>query len=658
MGKPFANMIFGISIVTLQDNLFLVIKYFLFIIKIEENVLAGKRFDASTKQASIHFGILSDGITAIGQAQDIHHAETDANLRTILANQEHARIIGTERFEAIDTNLRSIGEQLEKEGIKSDKILHVLRVEREKNMRRFQSIINAFQGQKDQLDLISDGQNATLFYLRQVLTNIEIKSEIASNSFNDLRMNALMIGKQASDSHAMTLNILNDIRKRLAETSTPNTNMIILYLKEYSEKTSQLDLLLEDASSFLKTKGKFSLDKLLDNCRKFMPHNYLRFLNEHIGPLRTSGLSHSVVSTLKLYSDDSIFGHRLMSASYLKNAEKSLLLQQTCMSVEDVPPAEFDHYVNSSIDRLRLYKRSLLESEYSLPIDLIKRLSSKLDSLIDLSGDISSYALADRIFKNLVLNFNWNQWTVVVSDHINVFSSLTKSGDLNMLVGGSVVLSKMSSQNMKTLLVAWKPFATAPVGSTVKMSSEAWDCIYARTRNILLRLLASDTTLTVNLLTGIASEEARSVLSQFSLQFCTIVTVLHESIVDGKKATSNMAAETNMKLDSRVFVIELDARNNLTLEVLVDTNKCEQGRIVKTNIDRKSFGSSAFDFLIRMPQTELALSKPDKAIHVINERLASYFSTLWSVTVISRAEETDSKVEYDFGAAKYLHMSN
>ena len=119
-----------------------------------------------------------------------------------------------------------------------------------------------------------------------------------------------------------------------------------------------------------------------------------------------------------------------------------------------------------------------------------------------------------------------------------------------------------------------------------------------------------------------------------------------------------MCAETNMKLESRVFVIELNAMNKLTLEVLVDTNKCDHGRIVKTNIDKKSVDNSAFDFLIRMPQTELALSKPDKAIHVINERLTSYFGTLWSVTVISRAEETDTKVEYDFGAAKYLHMGN
>lgn len=547
-------------------------------------------------------------------------------------------------------------EQLEKEGIKSDKILHVLWTEREKNIRRFQSIINAFQSQKDQLDLISDGQNATLFYLRQVFKNIEIKSEIASNSFNDLRLNALMLGNQVRDSNVMIQNILNDIRKRLAGTSTPNTMIIILHLREYSEKTLQLDLLFEGVFNFLKTKGNFSLNKLLENCRKFSPQDYLTFLNEHIHQLRTNGLSRSVVGTLKL---DSISGHRLMSASYLKNAEKSCLLHQTCMSAENVPQVEYDHYVNISIDKLRLCKRSLLESEYSLPIDLMKSLSSKLDSLIDLSGDISSYVLADRIFKNLVLNFNWNQWTVVVSDHIKVLSnsSSTKSGDL-MLVGGSVVLSKISDQNMKTLLVAWRPFATSPIGSPVKINSEAWDCIYRRTRNILLRLLASDTTLTVNLLIQIASEEARSVLSQSSLQFCTIATILHESILDGKKTTSIMCAETNMKLESRVFVIELNAMNKLTLEVLVDTNKCDHGRIVKTNIDKKSFDSSAFDFLIRMPQTELALSKPDKAIHVINERLTSYFGTLWSVTVISRAEETDTKVEYDFGAAKYLHMSN
>jgi hypothetical protein len=89
-------------------------------------VLQGKRFDVSTKQASIHFGILSDGITEIAKTQDLYHAQTVDSLKKILANQQDERIIGWQRFEAIDMNLKSIMEKLQKEGVKTDQILHLL----------------------------------------------------------------------------------------------------------------------------------------------------------------------------------------------------------------------------------------------------------------------------------------------------------------------------------------------------------------------------------------------------------------------------------------------------------------------------------------------------------------------------------------------------
>ena len=122
-----------------------------------------------------------------------------------------------------------------------------------------------------------------------------------------------------------------------------------------------------------------------------------------------------------------------------------------------------------------------------------------------------------------------------------------------------------------------------------------------------------------------------------------------------KKSDFNSRFDMN-SLDSRIFIMKLNNGNKITLEVFIDVNSCDQGKIVgkNTNINEKNFAD--YDFIIRMPCYELATNELNVATEIISSKLKDYFRSLWTVMIVSNADSTNTQlsIKTDY---KKIHLS-
>ena len=75
------------------------------------------------------------------------------------------------------------------------------------------------------------------------------------------------------------------------------------------------------------------------------------------------------------------------------------------------------------------------------------------------------------------------------------------------------------------------------------------------------------------------------------------------------------------------------------LEIFIDLNSCEQGRIVNSNTNINT-NYKGYSFLSTMPCFELSINEPDVATEIISSTLTNYFKNLWTVLIVNRADET------------------
>ena len=606
----------------------------------EESKLSTKRFEFLANQADTNFRIIGNGITEIRQAQVEDRRISQLNQMQIIENQKIESIIGTQRFENIKGDLSKMFNILAEEGVKTEEIISLLVDEKKKNEQRFAWISENFFHQNDKLKSIENKQDIALYLLSEVMKNIEIKSNIVSVSHGRLFNEISSLERNVNTNHNTLLFILSDIKRDLAILAAKLNFENTLEINAYLNSIAEMRVIWDSFVAFLGHNSTFYHEELSEACKKSSP-SLKKLLNlfDSKSIIKPTRLVESLVSMAK-YSVNTF--NKAMK-EVLKDINEAYLIHLICLQNRITNPIkEIDLKIETKRSDAHMSNifNILTTTKYNMATNFKENKVRDIVKEFILKTTLrNNDELAKSVFNYLTVNYNWYKWSVTIFDNIdhryhNIFVNNCKDCEY-LFTGGGFHMEEVFERTIKHIIILWKPAVTANYKENL-LNSQQWNGLYKSLEGVKANR---------NLIT----ETIKSELSKKKINFCSIFSIEKLNKSDNYYSRSDMVS-----LDSRIIKFESSSSMEI-LEIFIDLNSCEQGKIVNSNTNIKT-NYKGYSFLTTMPCFELSNNEPDVATEIISSALKNYYKNLWTVLIINRADETFTQLNLKF-ADDRIHIS-
>ena len=542
----------------------------------------------------------------------------------IMENQKIESIIGTQRFENIKGDLSKMFNILAEEGFKTEEIINLIVDEKNKNKQRFAWISENIFDQNDKLKSIENKQDVALYLLSEVMKNIEIKSNMMSVSHGRLFNEISSLERNVNTNHNTLLFILSDIKRDLAILASKLNFENTLEINTYLNSIAEIRVIRDSFVAFLELNSTFYHEELTEACQKSSP-TLKKLLNlfDAKSIIRPTRLVESLVSMAK-YSVNTF--NKAMK-EVLKDINEAYLIHLICLQNRlKNPIKETDLKIEtkrSDVDISNIFN-ILTTSKFNMATNFNEdKVRDVVKEFVLKTKLRNNHELAKSLFNYLTVNYNGYKWSVTIFDNINhryheIFVNNCKNCEY-LFTGGGFHMEEVFERTTKHIIVLWKPAVTANYKENL-LNSQKWNALYKSLEGV-----KADRNLII--------ESIKSELTKQKIKFCSIFSIEKLNKSDNYHSRSDM-----FSLDSRIFKFESSSSMQI-LEIFIDLNSCEQGRIVNSNTNINT-NYKGYSFLSTMPCFELSINEPDVATEIISSTLTNYFKNLWTVLIVNRADET------------------
>jgi hypothetical protein len=541
-----------------------------------------------------------------------------------MENQKIESIIGTQRFENIKGDLSKMFNILAEEGVKTEEIIKILVDEKKKNQKRFAWITENIIHQNDKLKSIENKQDFALYLLSEVMENIEIKSNIISVSHGRLFNEISSLERNVNTNHNTLVFILSDIKRDLAILAKKQNFDNTLEINTFLNSIAEMRVIWDSFEAFLRYNSTFYHEELTEACQKSSP-TLKKLLNLFDGKsiIKTTSLVESLVALAK-YSVNTF--NKAMK-EVLKDINEASLIHLLCYQNRlKNPIKEIDLKIEtkrSDTDINNIFN-ILTSTKYNMATNFKENKVRDIVKEFVLKTTLrNNHELAKSVFNYLTVNYNWYKWSVTIFDNIDhryheIFVNDCKNCEY-LFTGGGFQMEEVFERTIKHIIVLWKPAVTANYKEKL-LNSQQWNELFKSLEGVKANR-------------KLLIESTKSELTKQKIKFCSIFSIEKLNKSDNYYSRSDM-----ISLDSRIFKFQSSSSVQI-LEIFVDLNSCEQGKIVNSNTNIKT-NHKGYSFLTAMPCYELSNNEPDVATEIISSSLTNYFKSLWTVLIVNRADET------------------